>query len=74
MSAPLAPGAVDSADLPVTDWRSTKAHTADQCQFELCEFCGCCAHGKAQAKGCRVDDVPRGFRCPNDLCGCEGRA
>jgi hypothetical protein len=62
------------ADLPLTDWRSTKQHTADECGFELCEFCGCCAHGKEQAAGCKMDAAPWGCRCANSECGCEGRA
>jgi hypothetical protein len=48
-------------------------HTADQCRFETCESCGCCAHGKAHVIGCSTEDAPVGFSCPNDDCGCTGQ-
>lgn len=63
-------------DLPLTDWRSTKPHTAEECEFELCKGCGCCAHGKTRAMGCPMDLAPHGAQCGGsyDGCCCEGRA
>ena len=61
-------------DLPLSDWRSTAQHLADQCQLEQCAYCGCCCHGKQLAAGCKVDAAPRGMACPNTSCGCEGQA
>ena len=49
-------------------------HTSEQCNHDLCEYCGCCAHGSKRAKGCKVEDAPAGMRCPEDYCNCEGRA
>lgn len=66
-----------SADLPLSDWRSTAPHTADQCNFETCPACGCCAHGKPRATGCLMDDAPYGSQCAEAFrlgCGCEGRS
>lgn len=66
-----------SRSLPLTDWRSTAPHTADQCNFEVCSDCGCCAHGKSPANGCRLDDAPRGSICASAFshgCACEGRS
>lgn len=54
-----------------TNWWKTD-HTADQCQFEPCDFCGCCAHGKQDAKGCKTSTAPAGMSCPNGDCGCTG--
>jgi hypothetical protein len=48
-------------------------HSADECSYELCTYCGCCAHGQAPAKGCLVAAAPAGMRCPNVDCGCEGQ-
>ena len=63
-----------SADLPLDDWRSYAPHTADECQLEQCEFCGCCIHGKPIADGCKVETAPAGMRCREINCGCEGRS
>jgi hypothetical protein len=65
---------MNAATFPLSDWRNQEPHTADQCEFELCDFCGCCAHGKPQARGCKMDNAPYGCQCANHLCGCEGRA
>lgn len=56
-----------------TTWWN-KEHTADQCAFETCDYCGCCAHGKEDAKGCKTSAAPVGLYCPNDLCACRGAA
>ncbi|MGV8847013.1 hypothetical protein [Tessaracoccus sp.] len=62
------------AVLPLTDWKSTAQHTADQCQLQQCTYCGCCCHGKQVDVGCRVVDAPTGMRCPDSDCGCQGTA
>lgn len=62
-----------SADLPLSDWRSNAPHVADQCHLEQCEYCGCCVHGKPLKVGCKVEAAPTGMRCPNAMCGCEGK-
>jgi Rad3-related DNA helicase len=57
---------------PATDW-SKVDHTADQCQFEECPSCGCCAHGKEHVIGCSTTlDRPLGTECPNSDCACKG--
>lgn len=54
------------------DWTKVE-HTADQCQFETCSACGCCAHGKEHVIGCSTTlDEPLGAECPNPDCGCKG--
>lgn len=64
-------------ELPLSDWRCTRPHTADECDFERCSCCGCCAHGQPQASGCLMDNAPRGSQCGNAFshgCACEGRS
>lgn len=57
---------------PVNDWAKVD-HTADQCQFEECPSCGCCAHGKEHVIGCSTTlDRPLGTECPNSDCACKG--
>lgn len=57
---------------PATDWAKVD-HTADQCQFEECPACGCCAHGKEHVIGCSTTlDRPLGTDCPNPDCACKG--
>jgi hypothetical protein len=57
---------------PATDWAKVD-HTADQCQFEECPSCGCCAHGKEHVIGCSTTlDRPLGTECPNTDCACKG--
>lgn len=63
-----------SGDLPLSDWRSSAPHAADECQLEQCRFCGCCCHGKPLATGCKVELAPCDMRCPNSDCGCEGQS
>lgn len=60
--------------LPLSDWRCTAEHTADECGFEPCSYCGCCAHGKALSAGCKTELAPMGMSCPVSDCGCEGMA
>ena len=68
-----APSASDRSDLPLSDWRSTREHTADECRLEQCPGCGCCCHGKTLAAGCPMDDAPLGSQCAGRGCACEGR-
>lgn len=49
-------------------------HAADDCHFEQCDYCGCCAHGMALRDGCKVDLAPEGMLCPNRACNCEGKS
>ncbi len=49
-------------------------HHADDCHYEQCKYCGCCAHGRTLAAGCKVDAAPYGMRCPVSDCGCEGKS
>ncbi len=68
---------MSASDLPLTDWRSTAPHTADQCNCEVCPDCGCCAHGKPRASGCPMDGAPYGSLCGSAFsvgCACEGRS
>ncbi len=62
----------------MSEYTTTQPHYADDCGFERCEHCGCCAHGMTQRVGCPVDDLPRGYRCLADrypgTCGCVGLA
>ena len=60
------------ADLPLSDWKSTKPHTADECALDQCDYCGCCGHGKTLAAGCKVEVAPYGMRCPDTQCACGG--
>lgn len=60
--------------LPLTDWRSTAPHTANECRLDQCPGCGCCAHGVTVATGCRVDAGPAGTVCDGPGCGCANEA
>lgn len=52
-----------------------REHYADDCNYERCTYCGCCAHGRTQRDGCKVDAAPAGMLCPGPHdCGCEGRS
>jgi hypothetical protein len=65
-------GGLDGA--AASDWAKVD-HTADQCQFEECPSCGCCAHGKEHVIGCSTTlDRPLGTECPNTDCACRGGA
>ena len=61
-------------ELPLSDERSTALHTADECKFEQCSYCGCCAHGQPLNIGCKVEGAPSGMNCPNWTCCCEGQS
>lgn len=65
---------IDRSALPLDDWRSTRSHNADDCNLEVCDYCGCCVHGRTRAAGCKVEAAPFGMNCPNGDCGCEGRS
>jgi hypothetical protein len=65
---------MSAAELPLSDWRCTRDHVAEDCNLERCENCGCCVHGKTQAAGCPIDDAPFGAQCSNRNCGCEGQS
>lgn len=62
-------------DYPLSDWRSKRPHTADECGLDLCPTCGCCSHGKPGPNGCPIQDGPRGAICGSTFshsCACEG--
>lgn len=67
------PDAETRKTLPLSDFRSTKDHDSDDCNLELCNYCGCCVHGKQMQEGCRVELAEYGMECPNRDCGCTGK-